>query len=146
MGLDTTHGAFRGAYSAFNRFRKIVAEAIGGSYPPHISPLVCSDGDIIVSPDQNRFYVPGSWKTFQVEQPGLSAFLLSNDCEGEFAPEICKQMADELEAILPEIERLEKSKDDWGHISRDGGFLAVTKRYIEGCRLAHSENENLRYY
>src|SRR5215217_1036907 len=144
MGLDVSHGAFNGAYSAFNRFRKIVAEAIGGSYPPHKSPLVCSDGDIIVSPDQNRFYVPGSRKTFQVEQPGISAFLLSNDCEGEFSPELCKQMADELEAILPRIEKLDDGGA--GHIERDGGFLAVTKRYIEGCRLAHSENENLRYY
>lgn len=143
MGLDTTHGAFRGAYSAFNRFRKIVAEAIGGSYPPHISPLVCSDGDIIVSPDQNRFYVPGSWKTFQVDRPGLSAFLLSNDCEGEFAPELCKQMADELEALLPKIEKIDNGGG--GHIERDGGYVAVTKKYIEGCRLAHSKRQKLRY-
>lgn len=144
MGLDTTHGAFHGAYSAFLRFRQVVAKAMGGSYPPHEKSFVCSDGDVIIEPDQKRFYVPGTWEVFQIERPGLTAFLLSNDCEGEFSPETCKQMADEIEALLPEIEKLDDGGG--GHIERDGGFVAVTKRYIEGCRLAHSLNENLEYH
>lgn len=143
MGLDTTHGAFNGAYSAFNRFRQIVAKAMGGSYPPHEKNLVCGDGDVILNPDQNRFYVPGSWATFQIERPGLSAFLVSNDCEGKFSPELCKQMADELEALLPDIEKLDDGGG--GHIERDGGFVAVTKKYIAGCRLAHENNETMVY-
>lgn len=144
MGLDVSHDAFSGAYSAFNRFRQIVAKAMGGSYPPHPKPLVCSDGDIIIEPDNSRFYVPFSWSEFQEKKPGLSAFLLSNDCEGEFSPELCKHMADELEELLPNIEKLDDGGA--GHIERDGGFVAVTKKYIEGCRLAHSLNENLEYY
>lgn len=143
MGLDTTHGAFHGAYSAFNRFRQIVAKAMGGSYPPHPNPLICSDGDVIVDPDNNRFYVPFSWETFQKERPGLSAFLLSNDCEGEFPPEVCKQMADEIEALLPEIE---KEGMGAGHIERDGGYIEVAKRYIAGCRLAYEKNETMEYH
>jgi hypothetical protein len=150
MGLDTTHGAFHGAYSAFNRFRQVVAKAMGGSWPPHEKPLVCSDGDVIVEPDNERFYVPGkSWSTFQIERPGLSAFIGSQDCEGIFSPDTCKNMADELEALLPAIERVEKEwveSRSWGHIARDGGFVEVTKRYIEGCRLAHSLNEDLEYH
>ena len=35
MGLDISHDAWHGAYSAFNRFRQKVAQAMGGSYPPH---------------------------------------------------------------------------------------------------------------
>jgi hypothetical protein len=144
MGLDTTHGAFNGAYSAFNRFRQIIAKAMGGSYPPHEIPLVISDGDIITEPDQEVFYIPGKWSQFQIDRPGLSAFLLSNDCEGEFTPEICKQMADELEVLLPEIEKLDDGGG--GHIERNGGFVAVTKKYIAGCRLAYGNNETLEYY
>lgn len=35
MGLDTSHDAFHGAYSAFNRLRQEVSRARGGSFPPH---------------------------------------------------------------------------------------------------------------
>ena len=35
MGLDTTHDAFHGAYSAFNSFRRFLLKSIGGSFPPH---------------------------------------------------------------------------------------------------------------
>lgn len=143
MGLDTTHGAFSGAYSAFNRFRQIVAKAMGGSYPPHARPLVCADGDIIQNPDDSRFYVACKWEKFQEKQPGLSAFLSSNDCEGEFSPEVCRQMADEIEALLPKIEELDECPS--GHIERDGGYVEVAKRYIAGCRLAADKNETLEY-
>lgn len=145
MGLDTTHDAFSGAYSAFNRFRRVVAKAMGGSYPPHDNPLICADGDVIVDPDNGRFYVPYKWEDFQIKNPGLSAFLFSNDCEGEFSPETCKQMADELEALLPKIKELEDKNPAQGHLERDGGYVGVTKKYIAGCRLAHSLNETLEY-
>lgn len=35
MGLDVTHGAFSGAYSAFNNLRRFLLRSIGGSWPPH---------------------------------------------------------------------------------------------------------------
>ena len=35
MGLDVSHDAFHGAYSAFNRLRQFVCAATGGSFPPH---------------------------------------------------------------------------------------------------------------
>jgi len=35
MGLDTTHDAFHGAYSAFNNLRRFLLKSIGGSFPPH---------------------------------------------------------------------------------------------------------------
>lgn len=126
MGLDTTHDAFSGAYSAFNRFRQIVAKAMGGSYPFHEVPLILSDGSVILEPDQTRFYVPMSWDDFQETKPGLAAFLVSNDCEGEFPPEVCKQMADELTELLPQIAKLDDGGG--GHIERAGGYLEVTKK------------------
>lgn len=144
MGLDTTHDAFSGAYSAFNRFRQIVAKAAGGSYPNHDKPLILKNGKIIEEPDQENFYVPYSWEEFQKKQPGLSAFLLSNDCEGSFSPEICGQMANELEALIPEIEKLDDGGG--GHIERNGGYTETVKKYIAGCRLAESQNEFMEYY
>jgi hypothetical protein len=43
MGLDCSHDAFHGAYSAFNSFRKFICKAIGGSFPPHEDKTL--DGD-----------------------------------------------------------------------------------------------------
>lgn len=139
MGLDTTHNAFHGAYSAFNRFRKVVLESIGGSFPPH----------------ENKDLKDGYWYWWTEEKgkskfnsethKGLLEFLSHDDCEGEISPEMCKLVANELEEILPYIEEYEKKHPSYGHLLRDGGYVQVTKNFIEGCRLAHSLNEPLEF-
>lgn len=131
MGLDTTHGAFNGGYMRFNLFRSAVAKAAGVSYPPHANPLVCSDGDVIVDPDNGLIYVPGTEETFRENNPGLSAFLFSNDCEGEFPPELCKQMADEIQPLISKI------ADE---------HIETTKQYVAGCLSAYNSNETMVYH
>jgi len=58
---------------------------------------------------------------------------------------MCKIVADELELILPYAEKLAKTEECYGHILRDGGYVEVTKQFIEGCRLAHQRNEPLEF-
>lgn len=141
MGLDVTHDAFSGAYSAFNRFRQVVAKAAGCSYPNHTEDFVSGDETIpLAELDQGRYYTPSG---FNKTNPGLTAFFVSNDCEGTFSPKVCKQMADEMEAVLHGIDA---QGSDWGHIERDGGFGAVARKYITGCRLAHSLKEKMVYH
>ncbi|WP_244185725.1 hypothetical protein [Bacillus sonorensis] len=41
---------------------------------------------------------------------GLTEFFGHSDCDGEISPEMCKIVADELEAILPYVEELAKKK------------------------------------
>lgn len=131
MGLDTTHDAFSGAYSAFNRVRQAVAESIGGSWPPH------SDKSL----DDDFFYWPGG--TQGSDLPGLETFFSMSDCDGEIPPEMCGALADEMERlVLPNL----KEKDrEWGHIARDGGMRAVLERWIAGCRRAHEACEPLEF-
>lgn len=131
MGLDCSHGAFHGAYSAFNRFRQAVASAAGGSYPPH-------DNDAL---DQNRWYA-GNWKN--PERPGLTEFFNHSDCDGKIAPALCAVIADEIEALLPEIAR-QAPRFDGGHIDREGGMYQVAKNFIAGCREAASLAEPLTF-
>lgn len=131
MGLDTTHGAYNGGYMGFNLFRSVVAKAAGVNYPPHIKPLVCSDGDVIMEPDNGLIYVPGTAEDYRKNNPGLSAFLFSNDCEGEFPPELCKQMADEIQPLIHKI---------------DNQYVETAKTYVVGCRLAYENNETLVYH
>jgi hypothetical protein len=130
MGLDCSHDAFHGAYSAFNRFRQAVAKAMSGSYPPH--------GDNKFDPSM-WYWGDGYSKS---THPGLYIFFCHSDCEGEISPDDCKLIADELEELLPKID----SSTDWGHIEREGGFKEVTKRFITGCRSAHAAGEPLEFY
>lgn len=130
MGLDCSHDAFHGAYSAFNRFRQVVAKAMGGSWPPHDDPE---------KDDQSWYWGDG----FSEEtHSGLFLFMSHSDCDGEFTPEECKKVADDLEVLLPEIQKYGAGD---GHILRGGGYLKVAKTFIRGCRKAYSANEELLF-
>lgn len=133
MGLNTSHGAFDGAYSAFNRFRGFLLNSIGGSWPPHED----------ISLDNGQWY----WgKGYNKEtHKGLYEFFCHSDCDGEITPELCEKIANDLEDILPFVEELERVKQASGHILSNGGYVVVTKRFIEGCRLAHERNESLEF-
>jgi hypothetical protein len=135
MGLDTTHDAFSGAYSAFNNFRRFLLKSIGGSFPPHEDKTL-KDG---------YWYWGENTKYSSETHKGLLEFFAHSDCDGEISPDMCKVVADELEAILPQVEELAKTEQSYGHILRDGGWVEVTKRFIEGCRLAHERNEPLEF-
>ena len=131
MGLDCSHDAFHGAYSSFNRFRQVVAKAIGGSFPPH-------DGDRTLDPDQ--WY----WGRGYGEEthPGLLLFFQHSDCDGELSPAECSLVANDLEALMPNIAA---HGSGTGHIARDGGYGEVAKRFIAGCRDACEAGESLLF-
>lgn len=139
MGLDTTHEAFHGAYSAFNNLRRFLLRSIGGSFPPH----------------DNKELLDGYWYWHKEDESktkfssethkGLLEFFAHSDCDGDISPEMCKVVADELEEILSYVEKLADTEDCFGHLLRNGGYLQVTKDFIAGCRLAHSLNEPLEF-
>lgn len=133
MGLSVSHGAFEGGYSAFNRFRAIIAMAMGGSWPPHKDKTLNEDEWYY---DETRF----SKKT----HPGLFELMCHSDCDGYITYGKCKKVADDLEALLPVIEQIQKHIElDNKHIENQGGYIAVTKRFIEGCRLAYTNKDKL---
>ncbi len=133
MGLDCSHDAFHGAYSAFNRFRRFILKSTGGSYPPH------DNKDL----DDIFWYLGEGYDT--ETHKGLAEFFSHSDCDGEISPEMCQVVADELENILPNIEELANTEQATGHILGNGGYVEVTKQFIEGCRLAYKNEEPLRF-
>jgi len=148
MGLDTSHDAFHGAYSAFNRFRQAIAEACGVAFPPHY--VIDESGQMMVDPatgltkrkpdhDERFIYWPDD---FTKTNPGLAAFITHSDCDGEIAPDVCALIANEMEAIL---DRLPKWPDA-GHIAARGGMRKVAEIFIAGCRAAASANEPLDFH
>jgi hypothetical protein len=108
MGLDTTHGAFNGAYSSFYRFRdelsKLVNELSTGAYSGY----------------------GGSIPFARIEDDGIRRLLDQSDCDGEISPEDCKLIADSLDKFLdkmdPESELYSRSLQ-----FRDGCLLAHSK-------------------
>lgn len=150
MGLDCSHGAFSGAYSAFNRFRQAVCAAAGGSYPPHWlydekGEFVRTENGFIVidrSKDSDTWYIDDKYSP--ETHPGLWEFFSHSDCDGEIASEVCAKLAEEMEALLPAIEALNWEAN--GHIARDGGFIAVTERFIAGCWAAAAEGKPLEFH
>lgn len=149
MGLNCSHGAFDGAYSAFNRFRQVVCRSIEGTYPPHYKKdekgnFLIDDGYYVVDDNirPDRFFVPD---IFSAEKtPGIWEFLTHSDCDGSITPTMCKKVADELEKyVLPNINKYEN--ESFGHIERAGGHEQVLINFIEGCRLAHKKRQCLRF-
>ncbi|WP_223837437.1 hypothetical protein [Bacillus swezeyi] len=68
----------------------------------------------------------GYWK--RRDNMGLTEFFGHSDCDGDISPEMCKIVADELEAILLYVEELAKKEMSYGHILRDGGYIVSTKQ------------------
>lgn len=147
MGLDCSFDAFHGAYGAFNRWRQIVARATGGSFPPHdpefggLEPRDDAERALLVMIRNSPHAHPEYWwwgDGYGTDShPGLRALFDHSDCDGEIDPATCELLANELEALLPEIERLQLFHGCGGHIYRDGGYVEVTKRFIVGCRTAY---------
>jgi hypothetical protein len=133
MGLNVSHGAFRGAYSAFNRLRQVIVEGpMGGHWP---GPGQWLDGTGAWTHEEDLGY---SRET----HPGLWEFLCHSDCDGEIEPEMCALVARDLEPLLPAMEALGMGV---GHIERDGGYRAVLQRFIDGCRRAAEAGEPLLF-
>lgn len=142
MGLDISHDAFHGAYSAFNRFRQTVAKAIGGSFPFHTPEFLAeraAEGQEI-----NPMWWYWGHGYSQETHPGLYEFFMHSDCDGDIGPVACGRIATELEALLPAIEKLDDGGA--GHIEHQGGYVAVTRKFIEGCRKAALAGERLEFH
>jgi len=131
MGLDTSHDAFHGAYSAFNRFRQAVAAAMGGSWPPHKDPKL---------KDTEWYWGRGfDEKT----HPGLFVLMSHSDCDGVISPTDCELVANDLASLLPAIGEMGRGS---GHVESQGGYGAVTRQFIAGCRAAHAAGEDLEFH
>jgi len=147
MGLDCSHNAWHGAYSAFHRWRCEIAKAAG--YPalelmegffdssrwvpsylkhkelyPHVRMI--EDGSL-----------PLSWDLFP-DDP-LKELLCHSDCDGDIQPEDCSKIADRLQEVIKNL----PNDNLGGHI----GFIKdKTSVFIDGLRLAAKYNEPLDFH
>ncbi len=133
MGLDTTHNCFHGAYSAFSRFRNLLATAAGyelfkdgRSIFPKIDWETYPEGGLI-----------GDWP--ETPSDPLIVLLVHSDCDGFIRPAQAGPLADRMEELLPKLEGI----DGGGHI---GMMTSTTKLFIEGLRAAVEANESVEFH
>jgi hypothetical protein len=158
MGLDCSHNAWHGAYSAFHHWRHKLAEVAGipldlmaGFYrPPYPVAMdwarpreggpLCGDP---CGPFLHRWIeeisapLPLSWDLF--EGDALVILLDHSDCDGEIAAHECGPLADRIEGLLD----LLPDEDAGGHI---GNWREKTRAFIDGLRLAAERNEPLGFH
>ncbi len=123
MGLDTTHNAWHGAYSAYYRWRINLLE---------------QTGKFDLS-DRGRFWYIGTDEEWPEYRP-LAYLIEHSDCDGTIPLEMQIPLAECLErqiAVYPDA--------DWfGHIG--GSWHAKTQQFVDGLRLAHSLGEEVEYH
>lgn len=138
MGLDTSHGCWHGAYSAFMRWRTEIARVAG--MPPlelmegFYQPLQSRSGEYLSNIDR---LLPIRWNA--LKPSALHKLLFHSDCDGQILWEDCGSIADELEKLLPKF----PPSDGGGHI---GNWRDKTQTFIDGLRLAASKQENVDFH
>lgn len=155
MGLDCSHDAWHGAYSAFMRWRTEIAKAAGlpplelmeGFYSP--LPVVPSDStrpptfylgfhqeDLVLSCFRRLDdALPIRWGC--LKPSALHELLYHSDCDGKINPSRCGPIADALEKLLPKL-----NGDYGGHV---GDIRAKTETFIKGLRAAAKAKQSLRF-
>jgi hypothetical protein len=149
MGLDTTHNAWHGAYSAFHRWRVKLAEVVGiplelmeGFYGGQIAEtadrLTAGKAEPPLYIERLRDYDALLPITWDILKPDVLHFLLHHsDCDGDIPAELCSPLADRLEELLPLLEG-----DGGGHV---GDYRQKTQKFIDGLRLAASLGEAVEF-
>lgn len=136
MGLDTTHDAWHGAYSAFKRWRDEIAKAAGYAFlkQDYYEVAAIDWGHI---PERALM---GDWTGLDAPRDPLLYLIAHSDCEGEIRPEQAAPLADALEALLPKLEGVPGG----GHIGPS--FRDKTQKFIDGLRRAVAAGESVEFH
>lgn len=158
MGLDCSHNAWHGAYSAFMRWRMKLAQVAGlpplelmeGFYNPldtkgYPATLYhgIDTGKPAYGPDSRPHLadiddgLPISWACLKPSP--LHELLSHSDCDGDIPADRCVAIADALEALVP----LLPDEVAGGHI---GHWREKTMQFVAGLRAAAASGEPLDFH
>jgi len=158
MGLDCSHDAWHGAYSAFMRWREKLAEVAGlpplmlmdGFYAPlnsKMGPCTLYHGFDTYKPafgPDSRPYMAGlddrlpiQWEC--LKPSALHELLYHSDCDGEIPAARCGAIADALEELIP----LLPDEDGGGYIEN---WREKTAQFVAGLRKAAASRKPLKFY
>lgn len=145
MGLDTTHDCWHGSYGTFSRWRTEIAKAAG-------IPLGMMAGHWEDQDDPNfpfwvkvesywqreyRQFLPIQWIHF--ESDPICYLLHHSDCDGELSWEICGELANRLEGLIPQL----SEANYHGHMDN---WKNKTMLFVTGLRTAFEAKENVEFH
>lgn len=136
MGLDTTHGCWHGAYSAFHRWRCELARV--GGYPLKEGGASSRKVPAVWDLDWPDAAYQGEWDGKPPADP-LLILLIHSDCDGLIPAEYAGVLADRLQGLLP----LLPSDPAPGHI---GDWRRKTETFIAGLRRAAAAGEPVEFW
>ena len=158
MGLDTTHGCWHGAYSAFNRWRTAIARQIGlplnmmeGFVEKYVTTAEVDAAEAALGnarwnePWPSCFCVLRAMADVKdipwsiLSDDPIVHLLNHSDCGGEIAVEHLLPLANRLEQLLPGLAKL---PDDGGRIRN---YVEKTQAFIDGLRCAAEANEPVEF-
>jgi len=151
MGLDTTHDCWSGAYSAFHRWREMLAEVAG------LPPLELMDGFYVHLNEQGGLptlyhgigtrscenlqrldsRLPIRWDALKPDP--LHILLSHSDCDGEINWKDAEAIADRLDVLSKKM----PAGDGGGHI---GNWRDKTEQFAKGLRIAAKAKENVEFH
>ena len=138
MGLDTSHEAWHGAYSAFSRWRRTIAKAAGYAIWPVVHDDGCKTPTVMLDWGHiDDCCLMGEWNEPQSDP--LVYLIAHSDCDGVIHPAQAAPLAARLREIVP----LLPDEDNGGHI---GNWRAKTMLFIEGLELAVSRGEDVEFH
>lgn len=164
MGLSTSHDCWQGAYSAFHRFRQALAKAAGlprldmmegfwsapndeslsgGYWFGHGLKIIRASREPAAALAAEKIAevfaeLPIKWEWMHPRP--LIAFLHHSDCEGEIPAADCAALADDMETLLPELEKL---PEGGGHLVN---VADAARRFIAGLRRAAAAGEPVGFH
>lgn len=136
MGLDTSHGCWHGAYSAFTRWRHKVAQMAGYTLEKCPPPHDYMDQVAIDWSKYSDANLYGKWEA--TPDDPLIVLIAHSDCDGEILPAQAGPLANRLEELLPLLDG-----DGGGHI---GSYREKTLAFIDGLRKAVAANEPVDFH
>ena len=152
MGLDINHDTWHGAYSAFNTWRKKLAEVAGlpplglmeGFYsddpfnitnPLNYIESCCIGNDMALDKiNSMKVSLPIRWDILKPDV--LHKLLYHSDCDGQISWQIAGKLAKRLKELVP----LLPDEECGGHI---GNMKTKTVIFISGCKLAYDSKKDL---
>lgn len=154
MGLDVSHEAWHGAYSAFTRWREALATAAGyeigflatgelfvdegyGPRPPIGKWVPLRETILIDWGHIERKNYDGDWDVMPSDP--LILLIAHSDCDGYIEPWHAGVLANRLEELIPLIP---EHQDMGGHV---GNVRDKTRTFVDGARAAAKASERLEF-
>jgi len=138
MGLDTSHGCWHGAYSAFSRWRQKLASVAGYA----TWKVTYDDGMVAPTVMLDWGHIPESALMGEWDKPQSDALvylIAHSDCDGIIKPDQSRPLAARLRELIP----LLPDEDVGGHI---GNWRSKTMQFITGLEDAAMKGENVEFH